>query len=216
VQRIGLDSPLTIRNALLYPIQNPASRREILIGGLWLLVPGVGWLMNMGHRIVMTHNALHGKEPWPAWGAKGIFRHGVMTFLGMVFYHLPATVVGLLAEALGSTVLLVIAAALWLLGSCIVPGYMTRYCVAFDAGEIFDVRRSVRAVVEAMPGYWRAWGIVIVLLACSFVGLLGLGVAFLFTSVWFWQSAAFCFANVMVRQWMDSGAAVAMQRIQRP
>lgn len=208
LQRIDLDSPLTLRNALCYPIQSAASRRDILIGALWLLVPGLGWLMNMGHRIVATHNALHGKDPWPAWGAKGILRHGVLTFLGMVFYHLPAALVGFLAEAFESRALLGAAVALWLLGTCIVPGYMTRYCVAFDAREIFDVRRSVSAVIKSMPLYWRAWGIVIVLLAASFLGLLGLGVAFLFTSVWFWQSAAFCFANVMKRQIRSNAAAV--------
>ena len=34
----------------------------------------------------------------------------------------------------------------------------------------------------------------------SFVGLLGLGVGFLFTSMWFWQVAAFCFATVFTRR----------------
>lgn len=203
MERITLDSSLSFRNALLYPIQCSASRREVLIGGLWLLVPVIGWLMNMGHRIVMTHNALHGKEPWPAWGTKGILRHGIMTLLGMVMYHLPATLMGVLAQAFGSTLLFAIAAALWLIGSCVVPGYMTRYCVAFDPREIFDIRRSVRSVIDAMPEYWHAWGIVLLLLMCSFVGLAGLGVAFLFTSVWFWQSAAFCFASVMSKQQRD-------------
>lgn len=98
---------------------------------------------------------------------------------------------GFLADEFESRLLLGAAVALWVLGTCIVPGYMTRYGVAFDAREIFDVRRSVRSVIESMPLYWRAWGTVIVLLATSFLGLLGLGIAFLFTSVWFWQSAAF-------------------------
>ena len=34
----------------------------------------------------------------------------------------------------------------------------------------------------------------------SFVGLLGFGVGFAFTSVWFWQVAAFSFATVFTQR----------------
>ena len=199
MDRITLDSPLTLRNAFLYPVQSKQSRRDIFIGALWLLVPGVGWLMNMGHRIVMTHDALHGQEPWPAWGKPGILRHGGVTFIGMVLYHAPATIAGILARITGVNVLWYIAALLWLAATCMVPGYMTRYCVAFDIREILDIRKSVRSVTGSMPEYWHAWLIVLMLLIASLLGLVGFGLAFLITSVWFWQSAAFCFANVMMR-----------------
>lgn len=197
---ITLDSPLTLKNALLYPLQSPASRRDALIGALWLLVPVVGWLMNMGHRIVATNRALRGENPWPAWGTSGIFRHGLVTFAGMVVYHAPSTVCFILADWTQSPALYVIAILLWLAGTCVVPGYMTRYCVDFDAKQVFNVARSVRAVLRAGPAYFHAWAIVLVLLAASFLGLFLLGVGFLFTSVCFWQSAAFCFANVMKRR----------------
>lgn len=192
-----LDSPLTLRNAIVYPVQSPTSRRDVFIGALWLLVPGIGWLMNMGHRIVTTHNALHDRDPWPAWGTPGILRHGLVTFMGMVLYHAPATLVGILARVIDVEALWYVAAALWLLATCMVPGYMTRYCVAYDVREILDIRESFRSMIGAMPAYWHAWAIVVLLLAGSFLGLVGFGVAFLITSVWFWQSAAFCFAVAM-------------------
>jgi hypothetical protein len=50
-----------------FPLQSADSRRDLVIGGLWLLVPVVGWLMNMGHRIVIVHRMHHGQNPWPAW-----------------------------------------------------------------------------------------------------------------------------------------------------
>ena len=51
MERTTLESPLTSRNAFLYPIQDNRSRCDILIDAISLLVPGIGWLMNMEHRI---------------------------------------------------------------------------------------------------------------------------------------------------------------------
>jgi hypothetical protein len=43
-------------------------------------------------------------------------------------------------------------------------------------------------------------GIALAALACSFLGLLGLGVGFLFSSVWFWQVTGFSFASTMTQR----------------
>jgi hypothetical protein len=34
---------------------SPLARREVVVGALWPLMPFIGWLLNMGHRIVMTY-----------------------------------------------------------------------------------------------------------------------------------------------------------------
>ena len=47
---IDLSAPLSLRTSFLFPLQSPLARREVLIGALWLLVPGIGWILNMGHR----------------------------------------------------------------------------------------------------------------------------------------------------------------------
>ncbi|NUM87756.1 MAG: hypothetical protein HUU37_00995 [Bdellovibrionales bacterium] len=64
-----------------------------MIGALWLFVPIFGWLLNMGHRIVMTHKMQHGQPSWPSWNDyPALFKHGALTFLGMVQYHAPAVI----------------------------------------------------------------------------------------------------------------------------
>ena len=84
---IDLRTPLSFRSSFLFPLQSPESRREVVIGGLWLLVPVVGWLMNMGHRIRFVHNMHHGRSAWPAWNDRvDLMWHGAITFLGMVWY----------------------------------------------------------------------------------------------------------------------------------
>src|SRR5690349_13437119 len=86
-QTIDLRHPLTLGNSFRFPLQSAASRKDIWIGGLWLLVPVFGWLMNMGHRIMVVHRMHQGRPPWPAWeDPAALLKHGAMTFLGMAFY----------------------------------------------------------------------------------------------------------------------------------
>ena len=70
----------------------------MFIGAALLLVPVVGWLLNMGHRVHMIHDVQMGVSPWPAWRQYGrLLKHGSVTFLGMMQYQLPAILVGALA-----------------------------------------------------------------------------------------------------------------------
>ncbi|RMG71299.1 MAG: hypothetical protein D6722_07155 [Bacteroidetes bacterium] len=198
---IHLHTPLAWGQAAHFPLQHPLARREVLIGALWLLVPGIGWLLNMGHRIMMVHQMQHGQPAWPAWrDYPMLLRHGFLTFLGMVEYHLPATLLGYAAYHTQIDWLYLPAAGLWVLATLAVPGYMSHYCRELDPREIFDPWRALRRVREGGRAYWRAWGIALRALLLSFLGLLGLGIGFLWTSVWFWQVAGFSFATVFTQR----------------
>jgi len=200
-QQIDLRSPLTFRTAFQYSLQTELSRKEILWGAVLLLVPVVGWLLNMGHRIMMTHRMQHGQSAWPAWQNYGsLFRHGLITFLGMVEYHSPALVCELIAFQLDLPALHVLAAVLWIAGSVAVPGYMAHYCYTLNPAEVFDPFLALRRVFEGGTAYWRAWGIALTALCLSFSGLLFFGIGFLVTSVWFWQVAGFVFATVFTQR----------------
>lgn len=196
-RRIDLRTPLSLRTAFAFPLQTREARREVLIGAALLLLPGLGWLLNMGHRIQMVHNMQAGVSPWPAWRDYArLLEYGTVTFLGMVEYYLPALVVGLLAGWKGSTALLVVAALLGAGATVAIPGYMSHYCRRFDAREVFHPARALRRVRQGGRTYWHAWGITLAALAVSFIGLIGLGVGFLVTSVWFWQVAGYSFGTV--------------------
>jgi hypothetical protein len=197
---IDLGSPLSLRSALRFPVQSAPARRDTLVGALWLLVPIVGWLMNMGHRITLVHKMQRGAPPWPSWDRPAeLLAHGAITALGMIYYYAPAALLALLGRALDSRAALAGAALLFVLATLAIPGYMSHYCRAYDAREIFDPTRALRRVWQGGRGYWKAWSIALVALALSLLGLLGLGVGFLFTSVWFWQTAGYAFANTLTR-----------------
>jgi len=108
VRGIDLRTPLRLRSAFAFPLQTRESRREVLIGAALLLLPGLGWLLNMGHRIQMVHNMQAGVVPWPSWRGYGrLLKYGTVTFLGMVEYYLPAIGFGFLAGWKDSTALLI-------------------------------------------------------------------------------------------------------------
>lgn len=203
---IDLTTPLTLRTSFLFPLQSKEGRREILWGALLLVaLPGVGWLLNMGHRIAYVRRMQRGLAPFPAfsdpnrtWQAvyRELLRDGLVTFFGMVFYHAPAAVLLGLGALLGQRPLTVVGAVLWVSATALVPGYMTHYCKERDLRAIFRPRLALRRVREGGLAYWHAWSIALAALLLSFAGLAGFGLFFFVTSVWFWQVAGFSFATV--------------------
>jgi hypothetical protein len=199
--KIDLRSPLTLRNSFLFPLQSKDSRRELIIGGLWLLVPVVGWLMNMGHRIRMVHNMHKGQSAWPAWtDSRDLLKHGFITALGMIWYGWPGVSLVAAGSYFQSRLLLGAGIGLWVLAVIAIPGYMSHYCKELDVREIFDPFRALRRVFQGGLGYMKVWLIVLLTMLLSFAGLLAFGVGFLFTSVWFWQAAGFSFATCFTQR----------------
>ena len=199
---IDLRTPLSLRTSFAFPLQTPEARREVLIGGALLLLPFVGWLLNMGHRVVVVHRMMHGQPAWPAWRDPWqLLRHGVVTFGGMVYYYLPGGVLAYAGWRADSVWMMGAGGVLLALATLAIPGYMSHYCRAFDPAEIYDPVRALSRALQGGRAYWRAWGIALCAVALSFVGLLGLGVGFLATSVWFWQVAGFSFARVFSQKY---------------
>ena len=191
---------------MLFPLQSAASRKDIIIGGIWLLVPVVGWLLNMGHRVRVVHRLQQGVTPWPAWdNPKELLEHGCYTFLGMIWYGWPGVSLFIFGVFTKSPPLYMLGFFLWSIAVVAIPGYMSHYCKEYDTKEIFNPFLALSRVRQGGIKYWKAWAIVFPSMFISFLGLLFLGIGFLFTSVWFWQVAAFGFATVFTQHFdLDS------------
>jgi hypothetical protein len=198
---IDLNSELTFRNSFLFPIQNVFARKEVLWGAMLVLVPVLGWVLNMGHRIEMVHKMHHGQPAWPCWNNyRRLLKSGTIAFLGMIYYYLPGAILATLSFHWRLAWLEALATGLLLLATVAIPGFMTHYCRDYDTREIFDPIRAFGRIIQGGRDYWKAWAITVSALALSFLGLLGLGIGFLATSVWFWQVAGFSFAQVFTRR----------------
>jgi hypothetical protein len=212
-ERIGLGTPLDLRSSFAFPLQSADSRREVLIGAALLLLPGIGWLLNMGHRVMFVHHMLHGRPAWPAWRRwPQLLRHGVVTFGGMIYYYAPGLLLAGAGWRLGVPLLIAAGAVLVVLATLAIPGYMTHYCREFDAAEIYNPARALSRALQGGAAYWHAWAIALAALALSFAGLLAFGVGFLVTSVWFWQVAGFSFARVFSQRYLGAGAEASERR----
>lgn len=202
--RIDLQTPLDLRTSFAFPLQSRESRREVAIGAALLLLPFVGWLLNMGHRVMMVHRMLHGEPAWPSWrGWPGLLRHGLVTFGGMLYYYAPGLLLGAVGYRAGNRYLVAGGLGLLVPATLAIPGYMTHYCRDFDPAEIYNPARALSRALQGGAAYWRAWGIALAALALSFAGLLAFGVGFLLTSVWFWQVAGFSFARVFSQRYLS-------------
>jgi hypothetical protein len=198
---IDLKTPLTFRSAFNFPMQSETARQEVLWGAVLLLIPGIGWILNMGHRIQFVHNMQNDLSARPAWGNyRHLFRHGLITFLGMVYYYFPGLVLIWLGWEERPGILWGAGIVLSVLATLAIPGYMTHYCKAFDKSEIFNPFKSLRRIFQGVWLYWKAWLIALSALTLSFLGLAVFGIGFLVSSVWFWQVAGYSFANVFTRQ----------------
>lgn len=204
---IDLRTPLSLSSSFHFPLQHALARREVFIGAALLLLPGIGWILNMGHRIMMVHHMLHGRPAWPSWSPlRELLRHGTIAFGGMLYYMAPGLVLTTVGGRTGSMPIVALGVLLSAVAIVAIPGFMTCYCSAFDPTEIYDPFRALSRVRQGGRAYWHAWGIALAALLVSLVGLAALGVGFLVTSVWFWQAAGFSFARVFVRQHTWSGS----------
>lgn len=197
---INIHTPLSLKTAFSFPLQNKHSRREVAIGGLLLLIPFIGWVLNMGHRIIIVHKMQHGLNPWPSWNNWGqLFKHGFITWLGMIYYYSPSIIFITLGLFYDLPLLYFISFPLYILATIAVPGYMSHYCLNFNRSEIFNPIKALRRSFQGGSNYWLTWGIAISAMLISFTGLLVLGFGFLITSVWFWQVAGYSFANTFTQ-----------------
>ena len=199
--KIDLATPLSMKSAFRFPLQSAEARKEVLWGAMLLLIPLIGCLLNMGHRIEMVHRMQHGKSAWPSWGKYNrLFRSGLIVWLGMVCYYAPAMVLTAAGWRFGNAWVYAAALLAFLLASIAIPGYMTHYCRTYDYREIFNPLRAFHRIQEGGSAYWKAWGIALAALSVSLLGLLALGAGFLVTSVWFWQVAGYSFAAVFSKK----------------
>jgi hypothetical protein len=206
--KIDLQTPLDLRTSFAFPLQSRESRREVVIGAALLLIPFVGWLLNMGHRVLFVHRMLHGQPAWPAWRKwPELLKHGLITFGGMLYYYAPGLLLAGVGYRAASPLTMGAGAALLALATIAIPGYMTHYCRAFDVAEIYNPVRALSRALQGGAAYWQAWGIALAALALSFLGLLAFGLGFLVTSVWFWQVAGFSFARVFSQRYLRVAAA---------
>ncbi|HJQ11052.1 MAG TPA: hypothetical protein VJ840_08475 [Gemmatimonadaceae bacterium] len=204
----GLPNQLTWRDAFRFPIATPEGRHDVLVGGLAVifLLP-IGWILNLGARLDVVHRLFNSDQPYfrgfKPW--RWTFRRGCVSATTIFCYLSPAILSGTSAwytYHIGSSPWVIgawiaIAFAAFVLGVFTLPGCMTVYACEKDPSVLWHPARAFRRAREAGEIYLRAWLISLAAVSLSTLGLLGLGIGFVFTSVWSWEVVGYAFTVAM-------------------
>ena len=168
-----------------------------------LLIPLVGWVLNMGHRLDVVYRIYHQEPPYYRGFApwRRTFVRGLKAATAILVYLSPAIAFGTAAWLTWDWRLLLAAAGFFAAGVFILPGGMT-YNAAFD--DISYLYRPDRALQRALEGgrdYLWAWVVALSAICLSLLGLLGLGVGFFYTSVWAWMVVGYAFSRTLSLRW---------------
>jgi len=159
-------------------------------------------MLNMGYRLHVVHRLLKGQHEWPGWQDWRTFLvDGVLATLVILIFHMPTMIfVALSLVSSGKlSILFLVVGVLLLVGALyILPGFMTFYARDFDRQILTNPSQALRRVRKNRY-YNKAWAIGFVASGLSLVGLLFAGIGFAWTSVWFWQVAAYCFSSSFVQ-----------------
>ena len=208
-----LPRALTLRDAFAFPVATKDARKDLLIGGCLLFLLLVGWILNLGNRLNVVSRLGAGDRPYfrafRPWGYT--FTRGCISFATISGYLAPAALFGLLAfwfrqqrfDA-GHYSMAVLSALAFGLGVFTLPGCMTVYAVEGDARVLRRPLAAFRRAWTHRRAYLHAWRISLLSIALSLLGLLILGVGFLFTSVWAWDVVGYAFTVAMYSDARDS------------
>jgi len=188
-----------IREALSFPLSSEAARRDLLVGGtvLWML-PGVGWILNLGHRLDVVYRIFHGEAPYyrgfAPWGP--CFKRGLKAFAAICTYLSPAALCAGLAY-LTSPALYVLSGVFFCLAIYTLPGGMTYNAAYNDISYLYRPDKALKRAVEGGAAYLWAWCVAILAVTGSALGLLALGVGFFYSSVWAWMVVGYAFSRAL-------------------
>jgi len=186
-----------------FPVATASARRDLFVGGTLLLLTLPGWILNMGHRLQVVSLVWAGDRPYfrgfRPW--RVTFRRGLVAFTAIIIYLAPslglAAVAWLTWPGPSARVAAGIAVLLFGVGIFALPGGMTRNAVAGDLGYLGRPDRALRAALAGGRPYLKAWLIAASAIALSFLGLVVVGIGFLYTSVWAWSVVGFAFTSAL-------------------
>ena len=106
----------TFKESFWFPIATREAQRDLIVGGTSLIIPPLGWVLNMGHRLDVVYRIYHDEPPYYQ-GFKpygSTFLRGLKAAVAILVYLSPSLICGSLAYSNQLIALWVIAALLFI------------------------------------------------------------------------------------------------------
>ena len=196
---IDRSKPPGLLESFWFPLSTPAARADLLVGGtaLLLLLP-IGWVLNMGHRLDVVYRIFHDKPPYyggfSPWSETLV--RGLRATIAILIYLSPSMLCAG-GVARGVSWLAVPAVLLFAIAIYVLPGGMTYNAAHNDIAYLYRPDRALRRALAGGRAYLQAWGIALLAITLSLVGVLALGVGFFYTSVWAWMVVGYAFSRAL-------------------
>ena len=169
-----------VGRSFTYMLQQPGGLGKLVIGGLLMFVPIIGWAIVAGYMIRTLRQVSAGVDTLPEWTDWGqLLVTGLMVWAGSLIYEIPGMIIGRFGA--GGTLL----QSLWSLVVFIVlPAALIRFAATDNFGAFFDFSEIIAFIQSNTSNYILA---VIVAMVAGFLALFGLIlliVGVVFTIMW--------------------------------
>ena len=194
----------SLRDLFGFPLRSRQSRHDIVMGGLlFLLVPFVGWALNLGHRYLVMRRVYRNEPPYfrgfrpilEKARASVIVMWGGLWYLGIAMTMLIPWVVGMRTTA--TLVLLVMGVVTFAIGLFLFPAAINTFVRDGNATILRRPDQAFAHMRRAGRAYLWAWcvGAASIALSCAAVVLLVVG--FFIASAWAWSVIGVAFGCAM-------------------
>lgn len=154
--------------------------KKVIIGGLLLLLPIVGWLFVTGYGVKLIRGVANGSEELPEWAEWGdLLTQGLFIYVAGLIYWIPGAILSRMGEQ-GAMV-----STLWgIVVAMLLPAAVIRFVVSRDFGAFFDFNEILGFIRETFSDYVVVVLLMILAHALSGLGLVLLVVGVVFTAFW--------------------------------
>jgi hypothetical protein len=187
---------MDVGRSFTYMLQQPGGFGKLIVAGLLLFIPIIGWAFVAGYMIRTMRHVAAGQDTLPDWNDWGqLLVTGLLVWVGGLIYEIPGLILGRFGDA-GSLL-----QGLWGLVIFVVfPAAIIRFAATDNFGSFFEFGEIIGFIQNNTSNYILAVVLTLVASMLSMVGLVLLIIGVVFTIAWSMLVTAHLYGSVWANQ----------------
>lgn len=198
---------MDVGRSFTYMLQQPGGIGKLVIGGLLMFLPIIGWAFVAGYMIRTMRQVALGSDSLPEWTDWGqLLVTGLLVWAGSLIYEVPGMILGRFGTA-GSLL-----QSLWgLVVFVVLPAALIRFAASDNFGSFFDFTEIFAFIQTNSSNYILAIVLAVVAGFLSIFGLILLVVGVVFTIMWAALVMAHLYGSVAANQPQTASQQAALK-----